>query len=142
MTKSHLAASATLLIALSNAHAQAADTDWHWVRVEPPGATSDWVVEEGTASFSFDGDKFSTILIHDTKGTWHHYQIKGTIHGDRVTAIEIQESTDAAPLTYQGHILRERTPVDSAARGWGFDRIDLHADAYFIGLYRSVPPSK
>jgi hypothetical protein len=113
-----------------------ADDQWHWVRVEPSPAG--WEVLHGAADVEFDGRHFTTRLDYVTEETERHFDLKGRIDGDRVIATEVQLGADAAPATYWGTILRERTPQSSASRGWGADRIVLTSGAWFLGLYRQV----
>jgi hypothetical protein len=119
----------------------AADGNWHWVRVQPPGPTEDWEVLQGTANVIFNGRNFTTTLVSDTDRTWNHFSITGVIDGTRVTATEVKLNTDAGPLTYKGTIEKIRTPLNSGARRWGWDRIVLTYGSWFIGLERKVPPA-
>ncbi len=69
--------------------------------------------------------------------------LSGSIDGNDIRAREIQQGTDAAPITFRGKIAKTRTPLTSAAQGWGSDRIWLSTPGgFYVGLFRTVqePP--
>src|ERR1043166_4884650 len=82
--------------------ARALDSQWHWIRVQPdePG----WLVLEGTTTVEFTGSTFRTALIQSAGNVFYHFEVSGSIDGNRVTATEEWYQTDADPVTFEGTI--------------------------------------
>ena len=117
-----------------------AQKDWLWTRVYPT-ELGGWNVDHGTALVTFKKKKFTAELISSASLAFTDYSFKGTINGTHIVATEVQNGTDANPMTYSGTIIKERTPLTAPSNGWGSDRISLHNRFWFVGLYRQIRTS-
>ena len=120
--------------------ARALDSEWHWVRLQPdePG----WQILQGTTTVQFNGSTFHAALIQRAGIILYHFELSGTIDGNRVSALEEHYQTDAPRLTFQGTFERLLEPEDQPMTGWGKERIVLMHGAWVIELFRFVPLTK
>jgi hypothetical protein len=96
------------------------------------------LVLQGTTTVNFHDSKFDATLVEDTGTVAYHFELSGTINGNRVSAVEEHYQTDADSLTYNGSIERIRQPADQPAPGWGKDRIVVTNGPWVIELFRYV----
>jgi hypothetical protein len=106
--------------------------DWHWIIVWP-NAQTNWTVDQGIAKVDIHGDKFTAVT---KKGD---FILKGSISGNRVTAVGTVIGTEVDPFTLHGDIQKVRTRLSDPSNGWGWDRISLTAPGgFYVGLNRAV----
>ncbi len=132
-----VAALLAVLCLLTSAQAGGAqNTSWRWIRVEPslPPTPASWLVEQGDASVSFDGQAFEVTLFSDTDRIMHHYAVKGRVTNGHVEAVETQLNTDSGPRRYVGTL--DKVRFEGTALG--YDLISMTSDGFYIGIIKNI----